>query len=71
MKKMNLFRIENSCRKILALAYTMMVECKWSTFKAYSYANDLLRGMTYATWNYEELNIIFYYREVAQNKMYK
>lgn len=71
MRNVNLFRIENSCREILTIAYNLMIDCKWSAFEAYSYANDLLLGMTYATWNHTELSIIFYYKEVARNKMYK
>lgn len=65
-------RLEDECRKVLSLAYTMVTKHGWSYFKAYAYANDLLDGMSMslmALGLYTELNLVRYYKNITSHWM--
>lgn len=67
-------KLEDACRNTLAKAYYMMTAYKWSQFDAYSYAEDLLQGISLSLWAlelYDALDIVRYYKKIAFNRKYK
>lgn len=67
-------RLEDACRDALKSAYDMMINGGWSQFKAYDYAYDLLEGMSrclFAMKLYDELAVVRYYKDIANNRMFR